>query len=422
MKKHALLALMIALLAMLLLSACGETPEPDPEPTPAPTSQPSPEPAETPEPEETAPVTNLGDAPDFGPLSDDPYAFQLELDGVVYQFPMTYAQLLSFGWEYKDDEDEMLDSGYYKSSGHFTKGDMTVYFSIINLDINALPVKNCIIGGINIDWFGLRNLPDTSIILPRGIVFGEATADDVRSAYGTPSYEAVTSGGLEIVEYSLDYRQEIKLNFNAETGILDKININNYIAPPDFEVSEVSSEIPEIVGRYTVPTAISNNFADWTFNYGGKIYTLPAPLSEFVDDGWVIDENDSQMIIEGRGYGWVTIRKDNQKLRVIVNNYSEGATAVTNCFMTSVRSDQSDAKISLTIANGITIGMSNTDVKAALSGATVEEGESSTYYYYNVYPTDSKSHYYSILLHNNTDEVYTITITYGPRYTDYINR
>ena len=166
---------------------------------------------------------------------------------------------------------------------------------------------------------------------------------------------------------------------------------------------------------------MTDNFSDWIVTYDGKLYKLPAPVSEFVADGWVINEKESKMVIDGRGYGRVELRKDNQKVRVSVNNYSENATAVTNCFMTNVLSDSYDAKIPLIIAKGITIGMPEAEVKAAIDGEDVEEDDSSSYHQYKVRSADSRTFWYDIYINKESGNVYKIEVQYDPRYRDFVN-
>ena len=431
MRQRVLLFTMAALIMMGSLTACGgQRTEPTIEPTPTATIQPEETaPAKTPAPESPAPsqvpvpTKNPSvDKPNFDELSDDQYAFQVQINDVVYQFPMTYAQFTSLGWEYKDDDGTMLGSKHYTVGERFVKDKMECTVHILNIDVNELPFRDCLIGGIDLDYYMTRNAPDTTIVLPKGITFGVSTADDVRAAYGSPSYENKLDGGTEIVEYRKEYDQEIKMTFDPQTGLLSNIRVENYVIPDDFVAGEVSGDVPAIVGQYEAPKAMSNDFADWIVDYGGKLYALPAPVSEFVDDGWVIDEKESTMVIDGRGSAWMLMRKDNQKLKIIVDNYSENATAVTNCFVGRVLSDPYDAKVPLIIAKNITIGTPEADVKSALAGEDVEESDSASYYLYDVRPTGKAVHWYEIYISKETSSVYKIEVKHDPSFRDYVNR
>lgn len=356
-----------------------------------------------------------------GTLSDDIYSFQLQIDGEIYQFPMTYADFISYGWEYEGDEEESLDSYYVMSVESFNMGELECYADIVNFDINALPVKDCYIGGINIDNYSLDDW-DAEIVVPGGLVFGEATAEDVRAAFGTPSYENKLDSGTEIIEYEKDYDQMYGFWFDAETGIMNEIEIENYVVPDDFEAGEVSGEVPAIVTAYQAPAAMSDDLADFTVEFGGKLYQLPAPISEFEADGWTIDESNSDTVINGRGYGWVTLMKDNQKLRTIAQNYSDSSTAVNNCFLTDVMSDPYDCKIPLTISGGISIDTTEADLLKAIANVEYETSDSSSYRYYELMPTGSKVDGYEIYVSTETDLVYKIEASYQPKFDDYTSR
>ena len=461
MKKYTFLSIMIALLLTLALSACGEkNVDPGKESGNTPTSTqtaettaakttttttpksatttttsakaqttvettttpvPSSQPAQTTVPTSAPGVVNAGSKPDFGPLSDDPYDFQIEINGDVYQFPMTYAQFTSYGWVYKNDEEKMLDAKYYTVGERFTMGDLSCTAHFVNMDVSAVAYKNSYIGGIDIDSFSLRDATDAKIVLSKGITYAVSTADEVRSAYGTPSNETKLSSGTEILEYKQDYEEEVKLTFNSETKLLSDIRVRNYTTPEDFVPAAVSDEVPEIVKKYEPPTQMTDNFGDWIVTYGGKLYRLPAPLSEFVDDGWVINEKESKTVIDGRGSGRVELRKDNQKVRVYVINYSENATAVTNCFMTNVLSDSYDAKIPLVIAKGIAIGTPEAEVKTAIAGEEVEESDSTSYTLYRVKVGDTRTFRYEIYINKESGNVYKIDAQHDPRYRDFVN-
>lgn len=426
MKKISLLFVSIAVLA-LFVSGCTAPPqEPSapsssaPEAVSSEPATPSPEPS----PEATPEVTPAakGDKPDFGPLSDDLYSYQIQIGEDVYQFPMTYEQFLSFGWTHDDDADKEMAPNEYTVADRVSMGDLQVYVMAINFDVNTKPMSECYIGGLSVDA-SQASKTDTVFLLPKGIEYGKTSADEAKAAYGTPTYENATDSGRLTVEYSEDSYQKVKMVFDAETKLLDSIDVRNFEKPEDFEAGAVSTEIPEIVGKYQAPTAMSDDFGDFIVEYGGKLYQLPAPVSEFEADGWVIQEDDSEMTISGKGSGWVTMMKDNQKLRAIVRNYSEGAVSVSNSFLPKVLgSEYAGEQTSVKIAKGIEIGTSKADLEAAITGLTVETEDSSSYTYYSVQPKDSKLDSYEIYVSKETGKVYKIEAEYTPSHADYTAR
>jgi hypothetical protein len=146
MRKRICLMLVLCL-AVSALTGCF-LPRPRPSETTEPTQSatPSQEPIET-----QAPSASTGGKPDFGPLSDDIYSFQIQIDEDVYQFPMTYDEFTAFGWVSKDDATGMLDANYREVSHVFEKGDLQCYGEIVNFDVNARPLNECYVGGISVD-------------------------------------------------------------------------------------------------------------------------------------------------------------------------------------------------------------------------------------------------------------------------------
>lgn len=346
-------------------------------------------------------------------LSSDLYSFQIQVNDDFFQFPMTYADVVAKGWIYDGDDTQPLDAHYKAPLGVFDKGKSSIYFSVFNADVNALPYNQCLVGGCDIDDYMAKG---ATITLPGGITLGKSTVDDIKNAYGTPSSDSTTSRGTVNLEYSLDYQQTIRLTISAETQALSKIHMENYVIPDDFEASEVSSDVPEIVSKYQAPEAMSDDLSDFIVNYGDVLYRLPAPVSEFEANGWKVLEDKSETQVAGRGFGWVTMTKDNQKLKVLANNYSDQATSIHNCFVTTVLSDDYTTKTPLTIARNITIGMSKEALENALSGIEYTTEEGSTSICYKVSVGNRTMDRYEIYTHKSDSKVYKIEADNTPKF------
>lgn len=358
-----------------------------------------------------------GTKPDFGTLSDDLYSFQVEINGDLYQFPMRYSDFVSYGWEYNEDDTEKLGSNYMLM-GVFSNGKFDCYVDIANFDVNAQAISECYISRISVESINLRNVDDFSLRLPKGLEFGKATLEDIKEAYGTPSdtYEGQYSTKLT---YQYDYYQKIEIGVSKESGGIESIKVQNTVMPDDFVASEVEAEVPEIVNTYIAPEKLDDSFDTFIVQYGGSFYQLPAPVSTFVTNGWKVDESGTDMVIAGQSFGYVTLMKDNQKLRVMANNYSEGATSIENCFVTTVKSGDYGNSTDIVISRNITIGMSEADLEKVLTGIEYEKDTSSTAYnYYKIIPGKSSLDNYEIYVKDKA--VYKIEVQNSPRYSDYI--
>lgn len=422
--KKKLAMLLAALLLVSAFSACGKTETPSSalaSSEAAMTPSPKPTEAPTPSPEPSAVSTPSSDLT----LSDDIYSFQLEMGGVVYQFPMTYAAFTSHGWVCKEDDTQGVRSNAY-SGVSFEKDGYSLYVDIINFDINELPMNQCYIGGVTADTYKLSDkLPETfDITLPGGITLNKSNNEEVVAAYGTPSRETKLDSGSIYIDYEKESYQVVNLAFYAEEAgdkplVLTSIEVRNHVAPEDFQSGEVNTEVPAIVTKYQAPAALSAEFDDWTVKFAGKLYQLPAPVSEFEADGWVIDASVTEMTVNGRGNGWVQMMKDNQKMEVLTTNYSEGATSIQNCFVTNVYADVYNCKVELEISKGIHIGMKEADLVAAIGALEYEKTDSSSFIYYEVRPTDSRIEDYQITISKETGLISKIKVSFAPKYADY---
>lgn len=351
-------------------------------------------------------------------LPEDIYSFCLKLDGEIYQFPLSYQEFTSRGWTYTDDETQELTPNSYSSSETFTKGDLQIYASVINLGINTLPVSECTIGGISMDEWQYNKAPDTTLELPGGIEYGVSTLEDVQDAYGTASstYEGTLYTKLT---YQYDYYQEISVYVSTETGVVNEIDLRNYVTNEEENqaaAAEVSDEPTEEVLAYTAPESIGDDLRSFTVEYAGDLYQLPAPVSVFEENGWTIQEENSESVVSGKSFGWVSMSKDNQTLRVIARNYNANAATIRNCFVTDVKGNVNSTNLPITIQKGITLGMSGEDVLTALTGEDYETDDSSDLFlYYTITGTQSSLDKVQILVNKEENQVTGIEVSYEPK-------
>lgn len=351
-------------------------------------------------------------------LSDDPYSFQLLLDGQLYTFPMSYADFTALGWEYQDDETAEIEPNSYSSTEVFLKGDLQAYVSMVNLGLNTLPLSECSVGGFSIDSWQFQEAPNTTIELPGGIVYGTSTLEDIKAAYGEPSdtYEGDLYTKLT---YEYDYYQSLELYVSTETGLLNEVAVENFVADEEANAAaeaQVSSEPTEEVLAYEAPTELGDDLQSFIVDYAGSLYQIPAPVSVFIENGWTLKEEDSDSIVAGKDFGWVALMKDNQELRAIARNYNANATTIENCFVTSVEGNVNSTNLPITVQKGITLGMSAADLETALAGVEYEKDNSSSamFTYYTIEGKESSLDSVEILLNTEEGTVTGIEVSNEP--------
>ncbi len=326
-------------------------------------------------------------------LSDDLYSFQISIDGTIYQFPMWYSDFEALGWTYDGDNTETLSSNQYSSTEVWQKNGMTIYTSFANLSMNTIPFSECMVSGITLGEFHLKDC-DWEIILPGGIQHGVSNADDVKAAYGTPTRDYDGEYAYSMT-YTYDNYRDIDIDVDKETNTISKIQIRN-ITELEGADNSVDSTVPDSVKNYKAPSSLGDDYYSNNIELEGALYTLPCPVSELVANGFIIDEENSDMEVASDSHGWVTFKINNPTVRTMVQNYADYATVIENCFVTSLECDNYFDKIALTLPGSISVGSSEDDVLKAIEDFNYEkelsEGSSYSYTYYTVSHPDKHSY------------------------------
>lgn len=339
---------------------------------------------------ETAAQEDSADSESTGELGDDIYSFSMEFDGQTMKFPMTYQEFTDMGWELSssEDPDTKVSTNSYGMLT-FNKGASSVYADVINLGINEVGLKDCLIGGISVDGSYDVDLAAVSVKLPGDIELGKATLDDIKAAYGEPSdtYEGDLYTKLT---YEKDSYQEVELSVFKDDNTLKEVDMRNFEEPEDYDKGTVSDEVPDIVTSYEAPTALGDDMMDTDVEYMGDLYSLPAPVSAFTANGWEIQNAEDTPYVEGNGLAFIDMMKNNQSIHFSVYNETENATALENCFVRELSFATYDPEsIEMKLSGDITLGADKAELikMADEKGYISEENDD----YLRIYPNkDSK--------------------------------
>ena len=328
-------------------------------------------------------------------LGTDIYGYQVEYAGNLIQLPMTYDDFTAMGWTLSknDSPDTMISTGSY-GMATFNNGEVSAYVDMINFGINEAPLSDCLVGGIKLDLaWGDIDLSSLTVKLPGGIVMGTSNIEDIKAAYGEPSdtYE----GDLYTkMTYQQDSYQRAELYVYKEENTLLQVDLRNFKEPEDFDKGSVSTEIPDIVSNYKAPTALGSDFMDPDVEFMGSLYRLPAPVSAFLDNGWVMKDVAEDAFLEGGGLEFIEMMKENQTARFSVYNLTENATSIENCFVTELSFGSYDPEIvALKLSEDITLGADKNELltKASERGYLYDDKDN----YLTIYPDkDSKLDHY----------------------------
>ena len=116
----------------------------------------------------------------------------------------------------------------------------------------------------------------------------------------------------------------------------------------------------------TVSEKLSSDIFSFQIQLNGKIYQLPASVSEFMADGWHDEENFIGTLNAGEMKNAFLYNGD-QVIYAIVNNRGKDVLKLSECSIgyISVDSDEAKKGTNLILPGGITIGSDLNDVKKA---------------------------------------------------------
>ena len=180
----------------------------------------------------TADGSSLIDVSSYGFTTSDWKSLELAIDGKVYSWPITYAQLKEAGYSVDSNtEHDILESNYYTLSSSAEKdGERAFYIRFKNYTDTDKTIAECDILGFSFDtpWDGEFNY---SMVLCNGITLG-TSFEDVMAVMGTPTDEYVSEDseyGYRTATYEVnDAIYANKIQFTFENGVVDKIDIVNH--------------------------------------------------------------------------------------------------------------------------------------------------------------------------------------------------
>lgn len=335
--------------------------------------------------------------------------FQFAVNETVYQLPSRLEEWENPGWEYKRAAgEETLDSESFLEGEILEGEEGSLTVDVVNLEGEKKPLNKCYVGGVS-----LENKKDDQQVyqLPGNILLGSATLDQVTDAYGSPTDQYEEKDCIYLT-YEFGIYKQADLVFDMEEEILQKAELKNYRQPEEEEA--VSKEKPDHVKNYKAPGAFSEDITDFIVRYGGDFYKIPAPVSQFTENGWKINQEGSDSSVKAGRHGYVTLEKDGQTLYAVVNNYENQRVTVENSFVTNVHGDFDVTKVPIEIYRGITLGMGEETVKTLLeeNEYQTEKNEEGTLYY--IYTDKEQQNYTKIFVDKDLNLVRGIELSNSP--------
>lgn len=304
-------------------------------------------------------------------MSEDLYSFQILIGEDQISIPCTYEQLAQAGWTYNGDAQELLKPEGRTVSSAWEKNGVLLYGEMVNNSWDVLPVKDCVLAAVELtDSLG-------KTVLPGGILPGVSQIREVIDTYGTPSANH-KSGGLTQYTYQLDYNQEAIFSFSTDTGILKEASLRNVVmaSAPDPKALKGGSASGSALNYHT-PGSLGEDPFSFHVSFGGALYALPAPVEEFVKNGWTIADG-ADNAVKAYGSCQLTLTLGASRFATWVYNNTDKAALASNCLITTIVSDQNKGGAPLILPGNVTTGMTEEEALSAYSAYTVKTSESGT--------------------------------------------
>lgn len=175
---------------------------------------------------------------------------------------------------------------------------------------------------------------------------------------------------------------------------------------------------PDEIVNYEKPEEVSDDFGAFHYQYEEAFYRLPAPVSAYVENGWVIDEENTEKTIAVGGSTKVTLTKDKKIISFHARNFREEPCAPEDGFITTlglvrIKSQRGTPYTSFRIARNIMLDMSEEDLIKALEGTDYEVDTKDGHKVYLIKPHKDSSSSIKISLYDDEPMVASIMLTYG---------
>lgn len=341
---------------------------------------------------EAAEATTEAAAATATQLSDKLEDYTFMLEGDVYQLPFAYSVLADKGWRIYNSEyyDDTKINGNSYGDITLQKDKKTIDVSIINASGNAKELKDCNVGGISV-YGSNKNAPEFSIA--KGIKVGDKE-DKVREAFGSPT-DTSNYDEYNYLRYGEDDSITTIVCDNGTDEYNDaQIEIKNFVATEDDKKTETSDEVPEYLSTYVAPTELGTDPLSYNIEIENQVYTLPAPVSVFADNGWKIASQEDS-VPSGRSLSSaIKLQKDGKEIEASVTNFADYQTKPENCAISYLYFYADESKNpEVKLPGGITIKSTSDDLKK-WAGDKFDYSKSGDSEYYDYYDNDNEGSIY----------------------------
>lgn len=282
-------------------------------------------------------------------MSNELMDFTVQLEGVVYQLPCRYEELKEQGWviSYGATEESIL-RGNSSHPFQMSRNGKTIGVTVYNLSGNAATIKNSLVGG-----FDVEKSSGVELVLAQNVSL-QMSMQEILDTLGTPSYRNDTENYCHFYYQGEESISTVQFFMYTAEGKEDRssIHIENMIDTGEFK-TETNPEKPLFLLSYQAPEELEATAASSVVRIGGDLYRLPAPVSSFQENGWVIVQQPSYVCAGNTDS--IRLERDGAKLTLSVVNSSAYQTLPENCAVYKCNIKASDG-IACELSGGVRLG------------------------------------------------------------------
>lgn len=329
-------------------------------------------------------------------IADQFSCFQIKLGEETYTFPASVEEWKQRGWENVTEEAVLLAPEKRKNSCIFQKGEEQIQVFVENKEKDRRSIEKSSVVGMTMDSFEEN---DMYAELPNGIVVGVSNLEEIERSYGTAAKVYEGDHYFQLT-YQYGMQSYLKLNVEKETEILRGFEVVNAEKRGE-TVRNMPAEPEEKLGT---------DLTSGRLSFDGEIYELPAPLSQFLENGFVLLPEESDMELDEKQSGFVVMQKENRSVQVRVENMTGQKKDVRECVVTSLESSIYKDEFSIILPREIQIGMTQEELEEKLDGVNVMREESEHFIYYGILSDETQLNETSIFVEKETGFVVKIQV------------
>jgi hypothetical protein len=210
-----------------------------------------------------------------------------------------------------------------------------------------------------------------------------ATKKDLEKAFGEASKNDYSD--YSVLSYGNEYEYTVQSKFYVydKKAEYNKIQLTN-MPETLVEYTETALEAPAYLAQYTAPSSLGDDLLSGSVKIGGDLYRFPAPVSEFLKNGWTVRSRPG--FVGAYQINTMTLEKGGLILDLSIENLAEVQTTAENCAAYGAQI-KADSGLSYELPRGVMLGAAG----SVLDGLDVKFSTSDSKEYTSYTAYDSKA-------------------------------